>query len=436
MADLERWAVVVLDPYGGVTAIVREALEPHSAEVLRGKDWSSTDELVRNHRPDLLVVSMCLPSDTDLERLHGVRGGRQTPPIAILSGCTATELAARILFPSAVAFLTFPAPPALLRVQLADALRNQRARVLPATHGIVGGSPAMKTVRASISEVMATDSTVLLIGETGTGKELVARSIHEGSERASKPFGVIDCAALPETLLDSELFGHARGAFTGAQSDRPGLLEAARGGTVFLDEVSDASQAVQVRLLRVLQEREVRRVGENRSKTLDVRVVAATQRDPAEEVRRGRLREDLYYRLRVFEISLPPLRERREDIPLLIEHWFRLNGDFRLVTWAARLALQRHDWPGNVREVWAVMEAAVARASGSSRIGLEHLRDDIRAGWVEEVGSSEAPSGDARPWGSGLRAVLEETEGNRTRAAALLGVSRTTLWRMMKRQGI
>lgn len=436
MREPEQWRVGIVDPYGGATAAVGEGLAPLGVEIRRVEAWAEAEALVRTESLDVLVVVMCLLEETHLDRLSLIGTGPRDPPVVTLSGCVGTDLAARVLFPTAIAFLTLPAAPGDLREQLVEAMRRTVPDREPALRSIVGGSCEMTTVLDALAEVAPTDSTVLLRGETGTGKELVAQSIHELSNRADGPFIAIDCAGLPESLLESELFGHVRGSFTGAQRDRVGLFETARQGTVFLDEVADAPERVQVRLLRVLQERRVRRVGDSRTRSLDVRVIAATQRDLAEEVRRGRFREDLYYRLRVFEIHLPPLRERREDIPLLVAHFLaRANGG-RPVTPAAVHALEWHDWPGNVREVRSVLEAASIRASGTPAIGLAHLPVEIRDGWISELRSRLAAPGDEPVGADLLQEVLEEAGGVRKKAAALLGVSRTTLWRMMKEAGL
>lgn len=436
MSDPERWCVGIIDPHGGATALIGEGLSPLDTEIRSVEGWVDAEALVRSASLDVLVVVMCLPEETDLERLSRIGKELGGPPIVTLSGCVATDLAARVLFPAAKAFLPLPTPPEVLREQLVEVMRQAVPDGEPALRNIVGRSSAMVRVVAAVSEVAPTEGTVLLTGETGTGKELVARSIHELSARADGPFVTIDCAGLPDGLLESELFGHVRGSFTGARRDRQGLFEAAREGTVFLDEVADAPERVQVRLLRVLEERSVRRVGDRRLRPLDVRVIAASQRDLTEEAQEGRFREDLYYRLRVFEIHLPPLRERREDISLLVTHWMKQVAPGRPITPAAVRALERHDWPGNVREVRAVLEAAAIRASGAPAIGLGHLHEEVRNGWLSELRSRLTASDFDRLDADLLNEVLDEVDGVRKRAAKLLGVSRTTLWRMMKRAGL
>ena len=304
--------------------------------------------------------------------------------------------------------------------------------------GIVARSAGMRRVLELARRVAEVDSTVLILGESGVGKERVARLIHDASARAAEPFLAINCAALSESLLDSELFGHAKGAFTGAVRERPGLLEAAGGGTLLLDEVGELAPPVQAKLLRALQERQVRRVGENRSRPIHVRVVAATHRDLAREVEAGRFRKDLYYRLRVVELRVPPLRERREDVlplarALLAAAAGRMGRPKPVLTPRAADQLVRYDWPGNVRELENALERAVALARGR-RIELEDLPKDIRA-------SLPAPevAGGVRPLEAIERdyilAAVERNGGNQTVTAKQLGISAATLYRKLKQYG-
>lgn len=306
---------------------------------------------------------------------------------------------------------------------------------------IVSKSPAMAEVRQLISMVARSDSTVLVQGEPGTGKELVARAIHNQSERRDGPFVAVNCGALPETLVESELFGHVRGAFTDARRDRQGRFAQARFGTILLDEIGDVSAAVQVKLLRVLQEREFMPLGSVRSVKSDVRVIAATNRDLTREIMVGRFRGDLYYRLNIITITLPSLRERPEDIPLLTEHFIhrfntaqgrRIEG----VTQRAMAALLSHPFPGNVRELENAVEHAFVVSSGRT-VQLEDLPPAIRSGPVSisPERSVETPALDGAA-ASVIRQALERHRGNRQLAAQDLGISRSTLWRKMKRHGI
>jgi two-component system response regulator HydG len=314
--------------------------------------------------------------------------------------------------------------------------RSPREPTLPS--GMVARSPEMRRVIELARRVAPVDSTVLITGESGVGKERVARLIHEESSRASGPFLAINCAALSETLLESELFGHARGAFTGAVRDRPGLLEAASGGTLLLDEVGEMPPSVQVKLLRALQERQIRRVGENRDRPIRVRVLAATHRTLAQEVEAGRFRKDLFYRLRVVELAVPPLRERREDLlplarSLLASAAERMGRPVPALTPRAADQLARYDWPGNVRELENAMERAVALAQGR-RVDLEDLPEDIRGALPGPVltGGVRTLEELERDY---ILAALEHNGGNQTVTARQLGIGAATLYRKLKQYG-
>jgi DNA-binding NtrC family response regulator len=301
--------------------------------------------------------------------------------------------------------------------------------------GLPASSSAMGRTRDLARRVAQVDSTVLITGESGAGKERIARFIHDESARTAGPFLAINCAAVPETLLESELFGHARGAFTGASQDRAGLFEAANGGTLLLDEIGDIPPAMQVKLLRVLQEREVRRVGENRARPINVRVLAATNRDLLADVHAARFRQDLYYRLRVVEIAVPPLRERREDIlplarQLLAGTAKRFGKKTPALTPAAANLLVRHTWPGNVRELENALERAVALMR-SDRVDVEDLPPEIGA-----APPVARPHGEIRSLAEVERdyiaAALRDSGGNRAKAAEKLGIGVATLYRKLK----
>jgi two-component system, NtrC family, response regulator HydG len=302
--------------------------------------------------------------------------------------------------------------------------------------GLVARGPDMRRVVDLARRAARSEATVLVIGESGTGKERVARLVHEESARAAGPLVAINCAALAETLLEAELFGHARGAFTGATHERAGLLEGAAGGTLFLDEIGEMPLGMQAKLLRALQEREIRRVGENHHRRIDVRVVAATNRPLAEEVAAGRFRKDLYYRLRVVELTVPPLRERREDI-LPLAQVFLVDAARRMGREAPGLGadvadqLQRHAWPGNVRELSNAMERAVALSRGP-RIELEDLPEDVRTALPAPAltGAVRTLEELEREY---ILAVLARNGGNRTRTSRDLGIGATTLYRKLKR---
>ncbi|MBN1605007.1 MAG: sigma-54-dependent Fis family transcriptional regulator [Polyangiaceae bacterium] len=306
--------------------------------------------------------------------------------------------------------------------------------------GVIARSPKMRQLLDLSRRVAGVDSTVLITGESGTGKERIARLVHDESMRATGPFMAVNCGAIAETLLESELFGHARGAFTGATRDRPGLFEEANSGTLLLDEVGEVSSGMQVKLLRVLQEREIRRVGENRSRRIDVRVVTATNRDLAHGVAAGTFRQDLYYRLKVVELYVPPLRERRDDIlplarVLLADAAMRMRRKILGLAPRAADQLLRYEWPGNVRELENAMERAVALAQGS-RVELEDLPEEVR-----QAAPAPVPTrGGVRPLDDiekeYILAALEVNGWNQTHTAEQLQIGTATLYRKLKRFGM
>lgn len=322
-------------------------------------------------------------------------------------------------------------------------LRTQRRELEPtglAEHGsaFVLKSPAMGRVLDMARRVAQVDSTVLLTGESGVGKERVARFIHGESPRTGGPFVAINCGAVPENLLESELFGHVRGSFTGATQDRVGLFEAANGGTLLLDEIGDVPPAMQVKLLRALQERQIRRVGENRNRTVNVRVLAATNRNLVDEIHAARFREDLYYRLRVIEIAIPPLRERREDILPLARSFLtataqRADRKVNGFTPAAAHQLLRYAWPGNVRELENAVERAVVLAR-RNRIDLDDLPPEVGLATPDAVAATDVrPLADVER--DYIRSVLRAVGGNRAQAAAKLRIGEATLYRKIKQYG-
>lgn len=317
---------------------------------------------------------------------------------------------------------------------------------------LVGHSPVMQELYDKILRLAASDATVLVTGESGTGKELVARALHDNSNRAGGPYVPLHCAALPEHLLESELFGHARGAFTGADSARPGRFEAAHGGTLLLDEIGEISPNIQVKLLRVLQEREVVRLGENHARKVDVRVIAATHRDIAAMVKRGEFREDLFYRLCILPLHVPPLRERKEDIALLsgrllknlCERYRRENVQ---LSHESLLMLEAYDWPGNIRQLSNVLEYALVHTDKQT-ILPHHLPAEVRSAPLSDqpVISSFAQEPAAKQHSyrnvnspddelAAINRALVEAGGNKAEAARRLGMSRTTLWKRLKSDG-
>jgi len=317
-------------------------------------------------------------------------------------------------------------------------LLRERANRLAASKNFVAGSQAMQDVLELAARVAPLDTTVLVYGESGTGKEFIVRLIHDQSPRAAAPFVSINCAALTETLLESELFGHVRGAFTGAVRDKAGLFEVAGSGTIFLDEIGEVAPTVQAKLLRALQEREVRRVGAERNIKVNARVVAATNRDLRAAVEAGTFREDLYFRLGAFIITVPPLRDRREDIPPLVHNFLvraagRMKKEVRSISADTMSALMNYRWPGNVRELEHAVERAVILANGPT-IRLRDLPPEVTQ-------KSRARAGDdtldlQAQERTSIERALERFGGNRKKAAEALNISTVTLWRRMKQYGL
>lgn len=416
----------------------------HSVEV--AADAAEAVGVLRGGSFDLVLLDMRMPGMDGLTAVEVLRKRGLQAPILMISGFGTIDTAVESLHRGADHFLSKPVDPDVLSARVAELLERRPAeeRVREGALGsMVGHARAMRDVFDAVRRVAPTEATVLISGETGTGKELLARAVHDLSGRASGPFVPVNCASLAEGVLESELFGHVRGAFTGAVADRKGLFAAARGGTIFLDEVGDVGAALQQRLLRVLQEREVLPVGAVRAERVDVRVVAATHRDLESEMREGRFRDDLYYRLNVYRIDVPPLRARAADVPLLVEAALarlRERGAAHAPAACSPLAmrlLRAHAWPGNVRELFAVVESAAIRAGGG-RIEAQHLPPGIRdpegTGAPPAEERYRAPDPEAER--ESIVAALAEADGSRSKAAELLGMSRTTLWRRMREFGL
>lgn len=402
---------------------------------------------------ELVLLDLKMAGRGGLSVLEEIRRRGSSVPVLMLTGFGSVDSAVQALKLGADDYITKPADNQALRSKIRVILARRAPSLGHGADRIVGRSQQMRTVLRAIERVAPTESTVLVRGATGTGKELVARAIHEESARRMRPFVAVNCSALAEGVLESELFGHARGAFTGAVADRKGLFEAADGGTIFLDEIGDVSASMQAKLLRVLQEREVTRVGTAKPLPVDVRVIAATHRDLEEMVEAGTFRADLYFRLKVFQIGVPDLKDRPEDIPTLataaLDQW---NAEVREPS--RRIAgfsdetldlLVAYDWPGNVRELMATVEHACIVCDGQ-RILPSHLPDDVREPEASaDADAAPSPETDAArryqaPDPQAERAAiieaLEAAGGNRTRAAELLGMGRTTLWQKLKAYGV
>ncbi len=412
--------------------------------------------------PDVTFLDIRLPDADGLEVLRELHERRPGAAVIMITAFGGLETVVGSLQADAYDYL--PKPIDLDEaLKLAERALEQRrsapgAPAPPAASGeqLVGASPAMQAVYKRIAVLARDECSVLLLGETGTGKEMVARAIHAHSRRSDGPFVAVNCGGLPETLVESELFGHVRGSFTGADADRTGRFEAAEGGTLFLDEVGELPESTQVKLLRVLDSRQIERVGSTHPRQLDVRIVAATNRDLFAAVRNGRFRADLYYRLAVVQVELPPLRERRTDILPLAEHFIaaagRGTGAGRIDPDAAE-ALRDYDWPGNVRELRNAVQHALAVSPGGP-VRLEDLPDPLRRpGDGAEDGASDAPAQryvrqvpDAAGslWSAGIepvereliRRAMRECDGNRSEAAELLGIHRNTLRKKLRELGL
>ncbi|MFN8652913.1 MAG: sigma-54 dependent transcriptional regulator [Gemmatimonadales bacterium] len=448
--------------------LLAEVLSREAYQVTRALSAREALTLVDEEGPfDAVLTDLRMPEASGLDLLAELRKRDGEALVLVLTAFGDATGAAEAIRAGAYDFISKPYDLAELRQTLSRALERRQlvadrqsgavplplATTTPSpTGGLVGHSPAIIKVMKQVARVAPSQATVLITGETGTGKELVARTIHRFSERGEKRMVAVNCSALAEGLLESELFGHVRGAFTGAVSNRPGLFREADHGTVFLDEIGDISPGLQARLLRVLQEQEIVPVGAEQPIKVDVRVIAATHRDLPTLVQERKFREDLYYRLNVVTVNLPPLRERRQDIPLLIDHFLttlaiRHNRGPVAMDPAAQALLLAHDWPGNVRELENVLERALVLAE-IDVIGPEHLPESVRAASVRHAAAASALPGAAIAEEPATELVsLDELDrrhvfrvlaamnGNREESSRILGISRRTLTRMIQRWG-
>jgi DNA-binding NtrC family response regulator len=440
--------ILVVDDDPDIRAILADRLAARGHEVLQSSDGLKALETCARDLPDLMLLDLDLPGADGLTVLERLRQDSLPPTVVVITAFATIEKAVEAMRRGAFDFLPKPFQPGLVELTVQKALERNELReenralraALPGGKTLVGESAAMRDVIEHARKVAESKSTVLLIGESGTGKEILARSIHAWSPRASRPFVAVNCVALSEELLESELFGHEKGAFTGAHQQKPGKFELANRGSIFLDEVGDVRESLQVKLLRVLQEHEFERVGGTRPISVDIRVIAATNRNIEEAVKSGRFREDLYYRLNVVRLRLPPLRERSEDVPVLANHFLRkycaetgrmMSG----ISAEAMAMLRAHRWRGNVRELENAIERAVVLGGGS-----EITPDDLglRMGEDGELATlNPTPVGPFHDSVEAfkkdlIRRALEEAKGNQTRAAEILGLQRTYLARLIK----
>ncbi len=438
--------VLVVDDDSVNVQLIAEILAPDGYDVQTCSDPLQACDLASRQHFDLAILDVRMPQLDGISLLKGLRSKIPGLPVIIMTGFGSVDGAVEAISAGAVDYVSKPMNISQLRDAVRRAFERGAAEAPWAFPDddpgeIVGRSEAMVAVYGAIAKVAAGRSTVLLHGESGTGKELVARAIHRHSPRRDQPFLAVDCGSITEGLLETELFGHVRGAFTGALSDKAGLFADATSGTLLLDEIGNVGIAMQASLLRVLQEQQVRPVGSSRTRPVDVRIIAATNVDLRDAVARGDFREDLYYRLNVFNISVPPLRERHGDIPILARHFLQAAAEQNnraacSLSSDAMSVLERYEWPGNVRQLAHVIERAVVLVQ-SGVIGVEDLPFEIRG--------TERPSDQAvlddHPTLDQLKRryivqVLNETGGNISRSASILGVDRRSLYRMMSRYGI
>jgi nitrogen regulation protein NR(I) len=472
--------ILVVDDEKNITFVIQAMLEKAGHSTLVYNDSAEAiaaiDEFADGGELDCVVTDLYMPGPGGMEILAHVQKNYPELPVVIITAFGTVEAAVSALKQGAFDFITKPFDQTELLNVVQKAVETYRQRqkepisihsegsksteagvetTSPGISSIIGNSPQMQEIFKVISKIANSPSTVMVWGESGTGKELVAYEIHRNSSRAGKPFIKINCAAIPATLIESELFGYERGAFTGAVASKPGRFELAHEGTLFLDEVAEMPLEMQVKLLRVLQEQEFERVGGVNTIKVDVRIVTATNKDLEAEVKAGRFREDLYYRLNVVPIHLPALRDRKEDIDLLVRYFLRqfnerLKKGITSVTPEAMAALRAYSWPGNIRQLENVLERMVLMSDGAT-LSSEDLPEEIAAA----AGVVGIPIGGASPDASGpmsfkelvkrqtqsverdlIEKALEETNGNVTRAAEKLGLSRKGLQLKMKELGL
>jgi two-component system, NtrC family, response regulator HydG len=450
----ERPKVLVVDDEESHRIMLRAVLTAEGYAVTEAADGTEAVAAVGKEAFDVILLDIRMTNMDGIEALGEIRKISPLVPVLIMTAYASVKTAVEALKAGAFDYLTKPLDIEEVKILIDKAMDHYHLRaenlVLKERLGdrfdfsrIIAASPKMKSLLETLAMVAPSDATVLIMGESGTGKEVIANAIHQNSPRAGEPFIKVACAALPETLLESELFGHEKGAFTGAVARREGRFQLAHRGTIFLDEVGEMSPALQTKLLRVLQEKEFEPLGSTRTVKVDIRVIAATNRDLEKEIREGRFREDLYYRLNVVPLVLPPLRERREDIPLLADHFLALfrqknRKPITAISGKALDLLVRYDWPGNVRELENVVERAVILARDEVLVPAD-LPPQIRM-----LSGGEGRDAFAVPPGMSLddmeRALiiktLDETGGNRTRAAEILGINRRTLQNKLKQYGL
>ena len=449
--------VLVIDDEESIRRSLKGILQDEGFRTIFAKDGEQGLEAVREESPDLILLDIWMPGIDGLETLRLIREQRPEQMVIMMSGHGTIETAVKATRLGAYDFIEKPLSLEKVLLSLQNAMKigqlvaENRAlkQKIAKEHEMIGDSPAIRQLKGQIDMAAPTSGWVLITGENGTGKELVARSIHTQSQRADQPFVEVNCAAIPEELIESELFGHEKGAFTGATAQRKGKFDQAHQGTLFLDEIGDMSLKTQAKVLRILQERKFERVGGNRTIEVDVRVIAATNKDLEQEIGQGNFREDLYYRLNVLPLVVPPLRERREDIPLLATHFLQFycskeSREGKELGGEALKAFIDYNWPGNVRELKNLMERLVIMVPERT-IGLHHLPPAFsRAGTATATGTEQSKAmgidrlKEAREAFEAefLEKKLEENDWNISKTAERIEVERSNLHRKIKAYGI
>jgi two-component system, NtrC family, nitrogen regulation response regulator NtrX len=432
--------ILVIDDESAIRDSLRMTLEYEGYEVLLAATGQEGLTLAERESPDLVLLDVKMPGMDGLEVLERLRAMTDTLPVIVVSGHGTISTAVEATKKGAFDFIEKPFASERVLVSLRNALDQRRLRdenrtlkrAVEVRHQMIGDSPSLRQVMAAVGRAAPTNATVLIQGESGVGKELVARTIHRNSLRSRERFVQVNCAAIPEELIESELFGHEKGSFTGATEKQMGKFEQADRGTIFLDEVGDMSAKTQAKVLRVLQEGEVERLGSARTIKVDVRVIAATNKNLEEEIEKGNFREDLYFRLAVIPIYVPPLRERPEDIPLLVRHYMdylsrESNARPRRITQAALDALQRYRWKGNIRELRNTVERLIIMSPGDT-IDLVDLPSSLRN---PGSGAPSSPSRNAVAPDGGAAGTLREFKDNAERAF-LVAKLRENGWNISK----
>lgn len=440
--------VLIVDDEVDILELIELTLLRMGLEVERAMRVGEAIEKVRSGHFDLCLTDMRLPDGEGLQLVEFISQNVRDLPVAVITAHGNTENAVAALKAGAFDYLAKPVSLEQLRSLVKSALSLPapvQARIQP-EQGLIGNSPIMQHVREMIDKLARSEAPVHVTGESGSGKELAARLIHQKSARRDKPFVPVNCGAIPENLMESEFFGYRKGAFTGADADRDGFFQAAHGGTLFLDEVADLPLAMQVKLLRAIQEKKVRKVGYTQEEAVDVRIISATHQSLSECVEAGKFRHDLYYRLNVIELRMPALRDRREDVPMFAELVLdrltrNLQGPRPVIEPGAMRALQQYDFPGNVRELENILERALALCS-NGRI----TEDDLQITPPEAIIRESAPAGTTGKWPlqdyldrverEAIMEALDKTRFNRTAAAKLLGITFRSIRYRMERLGI